>query len=164
LFKEETTKGELSVIKALDSLEEALDALLKKNASSLPPQSNNPDDISIMGLFSTGFNEKTFTAVVNVVTLPLSVGARLLLLGYVLKKAVWGESRCCFNEIASMVGISDRTAYRALKEIKESGMFKVDSRPGIGVYIETENLGLNLSEESKMLLKSKIEDEFILFK
>lgn len=164
MSREETTKDELSVIRALDSLEKALDDLLKENTASSHVQTSTPDDINIFGLFSTAFNEKTFTAVVNVITLPLSVGARLLLLGYVLKKTVWGESRCCFNEIASLVGISDRTAYRALKEIKESGMFKVDSRPGIGVYIETENLSLNLSEESKMLLKSRIEDEFVLFK
>ena len=159
------SKEEISVIKALDNLEEALDELLQKKAIASSNKSHKTmDDLGVLGLFSTGFNEKTFTAVVNVMTLPLSVGARLLLLGYVLRKAVWGENRCCFNEIASLVGISDRTAYRALKEIKESGMLKVDSRPGIGVYIETSDLSSNLSEESKMLLRNRIEEEFSLFK
>ncbi len=90
--------------------------------------------------------------IANIMTLHLSMGARLLLLGCLLQNAISGGKRYCFNEIASMVGISDRTAYRALKEIKASGIFEVDSRPGIGVSIELDCIKNKLKDEGKILL------------
>ncbi len=98
------------------------------------------------------FPEDIVVSVANIMTLRLSMGARLLLLGCLLQNSLWGENRFCFNEIASLVGISDRTAYRALKEIKTSGLFDVNSRPGIGVSIELDCIKHKLKDEGKNLL------------
>ena len=40
-----------------------------------------------------------------------------------------------FNELAALSGLSERTAYRALKEIKGSGFFEIQVTPGSGVRI-----------------------------
>ncbi len=133
----------------LHKLEETVEQLGYRNKDAVPshsvPQESPP-------LLSGTFGEDLVVPIANIMTLHLSMGARLLLLGCLLQGAISGGKRHCFNEIASMVGISDRTAYRALKEIKASGIFKVDSRPGIGVSIELDCIKHRLKDEVKTLL------------
>ncbi|MGC9372066.1 MAG: hypothetical protein ACP5DY_01970 [Thermovirgaceae bacterium] len=133
----------------LRTLEETVERLGHRNKNVLPsnsiPQERHP-------LISGTFPEDLLVPIANIMTLHLSMGARLLLLGCLLQNAISGGKRYCFNEIASMVGISDRTAYRALKEIKASGIFEVDSRPGIGVSIELDCIKHRLKDEGKTLL------------
>lgn len=73
-------------------------------------------------------------AVANVLSLPLSQAARILLISSVLGSD-GHDVDCRFNELASLSGLSERTAYRALKEIKESGFFEIQVTPGSGVRI-----------------------------
>ncbi|MDT8285279.1 MAG: HTH domain-containing protein, partial [Thermovirgaceae bacterium] len=68
---------------------------------------------------------------------------------------------CCrFNELAELSGLSERTAYRALKEIKQSGLFVIVATPGVGVQISAGWLWSDLSEGARKIL----EDEKIGFK
>lgn len=133
----------------LHKLEETVEQLGDRNKDTIPsnsiPQESPP-------FLSGAFPEDLVVPIANIMTLRLSMGARLLLLGCLLQNAISGGKRYCFNEIASMVGISDRTAYRALKEIKTSGIFEVDSRPGIGVSIELDCIKYRLKDEGKILL------------
>jgi len=134
----------------LHKLEKTVEQLGYRNKDALfphsVPQETHP-------LLSGTFREDLVVPIANIMTLHLSTGARLLLLGCLLQDAVSGGKRhYCFNEIASMIGISDRTAYRALKEIKASAIFKVDSRPGIGVSIELDCIKHRLKDEGKALL------------
>ncbi|MGC9489689.1 MAG: hypothetical protein ACP5CD_00470 [Thermovirgaceae bacterium] len=133
----------------LRKLEETVEQLGHRNKETLPSHSIDQENHSLL---STPLPEDLVVPIVNIMTLPLSMGARLLLLGCLLQNAISGGKRYCFNEIASMVGISDRTAYRALKEIKASGIFEVDSRPGIGVFIELDCIKHRLKDEGKTLL------------
>jgi len=73
-------------------------------------------------------------AVANVLSLPLSQAARILLISSLLGSD-GRDVDCRFNELASLSGLSERTAYRALKEIKESGFFEIQVTPGSGVRI-----------------------------
>jgi len=133
----------------LHKLEETVDTLTRCNEGKLQRHSSPAESLPF---FTGSFPEDLVIPLANIMTLPLSMGARLLLLGCLLQNSIWGETRYCFNEIASMVGISDRTAYRALKEIKASGIFEVDSRPGIGVFIELDCIKHRLKDEGKTLL------------
>jgi hypothetical protein len=133
----------------LHKLEETVDTLTHCNEGTLQRASAPAESLPF---FTGTFPEDLVIPIANIMTLHLSMGARLLLLGCLLQNSIWGETRYCFNEIASMVGISDRTAYRALKEIKASGLFKVDSRPGIGVNIELDSIRHKLESKGKTLL------------
>lgn len=73
-------------------------------------------------------------AVANVLSLPLSQAARILLISSLLGSD-GRDVDCRFNELAALSGLSERTAYRALKEIKESGFFEIQVTPGSGVRI-----------------------------
>jgi len=76
-------------------------------------------------------------AVANVLSLPLSQAARILLISSLLGSN-GRDLTCRFNELALLSGLSERTAYRALKEIKQSGLFKIQATPGSGVRISAE--------------------------
>lgn len=76
-------------------------------------------------------------AVANVLSLPLSQAARILLISSLLGSN-GHDLTCRFNELASLSGLSERTAYRALKEIKQSGLFEIQATPGSGVRISAE--------------------------
>lgn len=133
----------------LRELEKTVEQLGNRNKEALPSHSIDQENYPLL---SAPFPEDIVVSIVNIITLHLSMGARLLLLGCLIQNAISGGKRYCFNEIASMVGISDRTAYRALKEIKASGIFEVDSRPGIGVFIELDCIKHRLKDEGKTLL------------
>ncbi|MFP4481261.1 MAG: hypothetical protein ACLFN0_00530 [Thermovirgaceae bacterium] len=133
----------------LRELEETVEKLAHCNEEDFRDRSASEDRHPA---FTGAFPEDLVVPIANIMTLHLSMGARLLLLGCLLQNSIWGEKRYCFNEIAAMVGISDRTAYRALKEIKTSGFFEVDSRPGIGVSIELDCIRHRLKDEGKTLL------------
>lgn len=95
---------------------------------------------------------QTITAVANVLALPLSQAARILLISSMLSGR-GGEIHCRFNELASLAGLSERTAYRALKEIKKSGLFEISATPGIGVRITAEWMWNNTGEGALRILK-----------
>jgi DNA-binding transcriptional ArsR family regulator len=80
--------------------------------------------------------EKKLSAIAGVLALPLSQAARILLISSLLQSR-GDELNCRFNELASISGLSERTAYRALKEIKESGLFEIKAIPGTGVTISS---------------------------
>lgn len=141
-------RGNDGMHEILQALEETVDTLRGRGAGIPADERGETAPTPFTGTFP----EDLVVSVANVMTLRLSMGARLLLLGCLLQNSLWGEKRYCFNEIASLVGISDRTAYRALKEIKTSGLFQVDSRPGIGVSIELDCIRHKLKEEGKTLL------------
>ncbi|HDQ93138.1 MAG TPA: HTH domain-containing protein [Synergistetes bacterium] len=82
------------------------------------------------------FPERKLSAVAGALALPLSQAARLLLISSLLQSR-GDELNCRFNELASVSGLSERTAYRALKEIKESGLFEIKAIPGTGVTISS---------------------------
>ncbi len=86
------------------------------------------------GLRDMPFPKRKLSAIAGVLALPLSQAARILLISSVLQSR-GDELNCRFNELASVSGLSERTAYRALKEIKESGLFDIKAVPGTGVTI-----------------------------
>ena len=92
-------------------------------------------------------------AVANVLSLPLSQAARILLISSLLRGNA-RELNCRFNELASLSGLSERTAYRALKEIKQSGFFEIQATPGIGVRISAEWLWGSPCEGAKRILEN----------
>lgn len=92
-------------------------------------------------------------AVANVLSLPLSQAARILLISSLLRSS-GRELNCRFNELASLSGLSERTAYRALKEIKQSGFFEIQATPGIGVRIAAEWLWGSPCEGAKRILEN----------
>jgi hypothetical protein len=102
--------------------------------------------------FSQGSCCQTIIAVANVLALPLSQAARILLISSMLSGGD-REMHCRFNELAALSGLSERTAYRALKEIKESGLFAITATPGIGVRITAEWLWNNPGEGALKILK-----------
>lgn len=105
-------------------------------------------------------NSETFhkddltSAVANVLSLPLSQAARILLISSLLRSTC-GDLNCRFNELAALSGLSERTAYRALKEIKQSELFEIVATPGVGVQISAEWLWSSLSEGARKILEDK---------
>lgn len=91
-------------------------------------------------------------AVANVLSLPLSQAARMLLISSLLRRS-GRDLNCRFNELASLSGLSERTAYRALKEIKQSGLFEIKATPGIGVRISADWLWDCLGEGARRILE-----------
>jgi|LDZU01.1.fsa_nt_gi hypothetical protein len=93
-------------------------------------------------------------AVANVLSLPLSQAARILLISSLLGSN--GEDLTCrFNELASLSGLSERTAYRALKEIKQSGIFDIRATPGSGVRISAKWLWDEPGDRAREILQNR---------
>ncbi len=107
---------------------------------------NRNNDIPVIS------GDEVVFAVANVLSLPLSQAARMLLISSLLRRS-GRELNCKFKELASLSGLSERTAYRALKEIKESGFFKIKATPGIGVRISADWLWDCLGEGAKRMLE-----------
>lgn len=95
--------------------------------------------------------DEVIFAIANVLSLPLSQAARLLLTSSLLRRS-GRDLNCRFNELASFSGLSERTAYRALKEIKQSGLFEIKATPGIGVRISAGWLWENPREGARRIL------------
>lgn len=108
---------------------------------------------------ATCHKDDLIIAVANVLSLPLSQAARILLISSLLR-TTGGDLCCRFNELAELSGLSERTAYRALKEIKQSGLFVIVATPGVGVQISAGWLWSDLTEGARKIL----EEEKIGFK
>ncbi|MDO9507746.1 MAG: HTH domain-containing protein [Thermovirgaceae bacterium] len=91
-------------------------------------------------------------AVANVLSLPLSQAARIILISSLLR-STGGDLHCRFNELAALSGLSERTAYRALKEIKQSGLFEILATPGVGVQISADWLWKSMRDGARKILE-----------
>ncbi len=98
--------------------------------------------------------ENVSWAVANVLSLPLSQAARILLISSLLGSR-GKDLTCRFNELASLSGLSERTAYRALKEIKQSGIFDIRATPGSGVRISAEWLWDEPGDRAREILQNR---------
>lgn len=125
-----------------------MEDLLSKQATA---GGRNEDHSGISG-------DEVVLAVANVLSLPLSQAARMLLISSLLRRGD-RDLNCRFNELASLSGLSERTAYRALKEIKQSGFFEVQATPGVGVKISAEWLWESPGEGARRILEDTKNDE-----
>ena len=112
-------EGTSSIMEMISEIEEMVDSL------GYPPRAPGGEGIP---------KRPVSWAVANVLSLPLSQAARILLISSLLGSD-GRDVDCRFNELASLSGLSERTAYRALKEIKGSGFFEIQVTPGSGVRI-----------------------------
>lgn len=119
-------------------------------------KSDSPEDQGKEDSLISG--DEVVLAVANVLSLPLSQAARILLISSLLGRS-HRDLNCRFNELASLSGLSERTAYRALKEIKQSGLFKIKATPGIGVLISADWLWNNPGAGARKILEKRDKDD-----
>lgn len=117
------------------------------------PAKTGEENIELHGISG----DEVVLAVANVLSLPLSQAARMLLISSLLRRS-GRDLHCRFNELASLSGLSERTAYRALKEIKQSGLFEIKATPGIGVRISADWLWDCLGEGARRILEKENND------